>query len=275
MDELFGLITVTGRHDQIRRRALEEILFNFSIWAHTPMEIQAMVVAHITEKIKAEPLYFRERLGVQGVLDIARTYYWFTKEAEYSSFGDPTKRTLTQRDIAKMRMQLLKLLPLLTGGNFTQDEVRIMAIYISDCEDDAQCIDLIQLLVSLAGYRNKSVLAALLKIGPAVWLPLLTRTNATLRSWALKLVCYVLQESAAVASLNTATSAVLAGVLQSLKLNPLKRTTFFSLLELFLGQITPNCKYINPIGFLKVNKTHNSNTSARPLFIYLFVLWLM
>lgn len=267
LNELFGLLSVTGRHDQIRRRSLEEILFNFSIWVHTSTKIQSLVIAHIAEKIKAEPLYFRERLGVQGILDIARTYYWFSKEAGYKSYGE--SQALPTRDVVRMRMQLLKLLPLLTGGNFTQTEVRTIVIYIIDCEDDAQCIDLMQLLVSFAGYRNKSVLGALLEIDSMVWLPILARQNDTLRAWTLKLVCYILQESAGTPG-KLEINAVIAGLYHTLKLGTLKRIMFFSLIELLLGQVTPNCKHINPIGFIKVFKNVYSSYISHSYFIVIY-----
>ena len=247
------------------------------------MEIQLDILKYLATKASEQPVFFRRVLGVQGVLDIIRTHYWFSydenfapavvaysscllpaapaQEDQRSTEGDedsnnnnnnsnsvtdiPQKRkpqhVLDEASVAQMRRLFLSLINIFCENKFTEDEIRPFFLYVHGCADSKQCTDIAKFLLDIVSAKVPQHIIhtkMLLKSGGVTpWLFVLKRGDPVLQDVSLQLICHLLLASVETTDKGVIRSWVVA-LKHTLQALPLRLSTFYALLGLFLGDIS-------------------------------------
>src|SRR4051812_41349581 len=82
------IVNFCARPETLEREVLHHLFLDFRIWIHTPISVQLELLKALGAMASARAPYFRAVIGVQQLLDMARTFYWFTPEA--SSYPQPS-----------------------------------------------------------------------------------------------------------------------------------------------------------------------------------------
>src|SRR3990167_2130994 len=161
--------------EPLYRQFILNIYFNFHIWIYTPFEFQKELIEKISEHMKKEKFYFRNIIGIQKIIDLLRSYYWFTVD-HYSLATKPIIHPLTleslgtrpnYNEIKQIRISLLQLINIIIspmnapsklihpspssndhypGLKFT--ELKALVLYLVHCQDAEQGIDILQILLA-------------------------------------------------------------------------------------------------------------------------------
>jgi hypothetical protein len=130
-----------------------DIFLDFKLWIYADAELQREVVKVMNEHIQKNQPWFHTVVGVQRVLDICRSYYWFQPE-EHSLAVEPTMvdketglehgRRPSIKEVKELRRALLEIVYTFTKDTITFDEAKSIILYIADCPDHKQVVDLLQ-----------------------------------------------------------------------------------------------------------------------------------
>lgn len=234
------------------------------------------ILKYLAAKASEQPNFFRRILGVQGVLDIMRTHYWFTFEenflpsvSAYSSYKYITPAEAPQeaeeRDenlsaddkrshnqykehwqvlddacISQIRRLFLGLINLFCENKFTEEEIRAFFMYVHGCSDLKQCIDITKFLLDIVSAKTPQHIIhtkILLKSGGVTpWLFVLKRNDHVLQDITLKIICHLLLASAETTEKSIIQSWVVA-LKHTLQSITLRLSVFRTLIGLFLGDV--------------------------------------
>ena len=270
-----NLVAVVCAHDELLQQIFKHIYLNFKIWIRTSIEVQMDILKYLAAKASEQPNFFRHVLGVQGVLDIMRTHYWFSYEENFLPSaviqavyqmdtplpgekpqeledGEDKQRedrvryqkpqqVLDDACISQIRHLLLNLISMFCENKFTEDEIRPFFLYVHGCTDLRQCIDITKFLLDLVTAKVPQHLIhtkILLKSGGVTpWLFVLRRDDPVLQEISLKLICHLLLASAETTDKNIIRSWVVA-LKHTLQKIPLRLSMLHTLMGLFLGDLS-------------------------------------
>ncbi|KAH3765872.1 beach protein [Pelomyxa schiedti] len=223
----------------LRKQYFLHIVSNFDLWIVTPAHIQAYI-ANLFMRISAEsPNMAREIMGVQTVIDILRLYYWFTPEEGISrNVGTLTAIEQNPAIVHEVRFILLKAINNFTQMELTAEEIKCFLLFLEDCRDGEQCVDILQFLLNLSGQPGQTLLQCLLKVdGIRILLQQLRRPNAPMAQlWALKLLCQALKlaEDASFGVEESVRDSYLSILKMTLQSQKLTRQVYIILMEFLL-----------------------------------------
>lgn len=165
------LINAVSFDMNMYRDAFNSLFFDGELWIYTKFEIQIAWIQKISDMISSKQEVFRrDILGVQKVLDLMRSYYWFTPESNSMSnflethIGDEnaakisgdsipppslalhqqvlhpvTREVVGERpsliQIRRIRLLLLKLIVDMVGNTPNESELKSVLAYLTDCTD--------------------------------------------------------------------------------------------------------------------------------------------
>ena len=67
---------------RLRYRILRHLLFNVRLWIHAEASVQAALFKLLAARTARDPAYFSRHFGVAFVLDLLRSFYWFSEEED-------------------------------------------------------------------------------------------------------------------------------------------------------------------------------------------------
>eukprot|EP00727_Mastigamoeba_balamuthi_P014685 m51a1_g9842 putative neurobeachin-like protein 2 (2168) ;mRNA; r:1946877-1954862 len=242
LDELFA---ACSGHAQASDEMFREVYLNFRLWAQTRTAVQHHVVGALLAHARDRPEYFRTALGVEGVADVLRAYYW----GDRADCSEDRWPGIARDDVALARQALLRLVGVVVGRRPAPEELRALACALHACGDDEQCVGVVQFLLTLVDGESDAVWAALLRLGGAeAFLTLLRRRSAELRQWSCKLVCHCIRAGWRLpgAVPRDRVSSWLAGLKCLLQQYPVKRAAYNALAELMLDCLTVSCAAASP-----------------------------
>ena len=94
---------------RLRYRILRHLLFNVRLWIHAEASVQAALFKLLAARTARDPAYFSRHFGVAFVLDLLRSFYWFSEE-EDSQVSELSAR-LCVRDCIVLKPPFLAALP--------------------------------------------------------------------------------------------------------------------------------------------------------------------
>jgi hypothetical protein len=115
----------TAQLPQLKRRLLEDLLFEFAAWIAAPFAVQRQLLQTLQERAVASIAYFRSTIEVPFMLDILQRFLWFRQPSlSAAALGfDPARRSLSHQEVAELRSMLLTLLMWLLGGHGTLNAI--------------------------------------------------------------------------------------------------------------------------------------------------------
>lgn len=166
VDAFEKLASAVSRYEPLYRQLFASICLNLRIWIFTDPEVQMGMFDLVGKHVKRHPVYFRDLITVQTLVDILRMYYWFSAEG-YSQATQPivdpvTFETMGRRpnhtSIKQLRITILQLARVLAVDGFTFDETRALVYYLQDCHDPEQGVDVLQMLLALLTAPNRATM---------------------------------------------------------------------------------------------------------------------
>ncbi|ELR19290.1 uncharacterized protein ACA1_264640 [Acanthamoeba castellanii str. Neff] len=180
LDALYTLTQAVAKVGQVSDEMFKRIYLNFDIWIYTSSFTQHALLDLITTHVVQQPqvlsplcMHYKRLIGIKGVLDILRSYYWYADRPGRSYLdrsppgdgGTPTPRHLRKRrrlsadEVKGLRQRLLSWIqvfiqtretPALQSNEMLED-VRSIFTYIQFIaeQDPLQLLELLPLLSSL------------------------------------------------------------------------------------------------------------------------------
>eukprot|EP01087_Luapelamoeba_hula_P007487 TRINITY_DN1838_c0_g1_i1.p1 TRINITY_DN1838_c0_g1~~TRINITY_DN1838_c0_g1_i1.p1 ORF type:complete len:2139 (-),score=297.64 TRINITY_DN1838_c0_g1_i1:48-5999(-) len=137
VDALFQLGAAVATEESLWPQMLTHVYLNFDIWNYCDSATQNKIVDMLTDLINASPELFRKLLGVQGVMDILRKYYWITApplSAEPQSESNRMRaaqevksRTLSTAQVYELRRKILHWAEILIVTEPSAEEIARLA----------------------------------------------------------------------------------------------------------------------------------------------------
>jgi hypothetical protein len=115
----------TAQLPQLKRRLLEDLLFEYAAWIAAPFAVQRQLLQTLQERAVASIAYFRSTIEVPFMLDILQRFLWFRQPSlSAAALGfDPARRSLSHQEVAELRSMLLTLLMWVLGGHGTLNAI--------------------------------------------------------------------------------------------------------------------------------------------------------
>eukprot|EP01105_Mastigella_eilhardi_P005674 TRINITY_DN1731_c0_g1_i3.p1 TRINITY_DN1731_c0_g1~~TRINITY_DN1731_c0_g1_i3.p1 ORF type:complete len:2359 (-),score=485.36 TRINITY_DN1731_c0_g1_i3:92-7168(-) len=181
--------TLSRNHEVMLKHFFQNVLLRFDTWVYCPAHVQGQLVALLARHAKQTPQLCREVIGVPRIVEVLRGYYWFKPEEGVSRAVSPfvkdNQGAVTRpscSDVHQLRLELIKIMSIITRNQLTQDELKSITLYLHSCTDDEQCVDIAQFLLS-----------ALADVTSPTWEHAWKRRDSVLRAWSLKLACLTLK----------------------------------------------------------------------------------
>uniref|UniRef100_UPI00358E9994 neurobeachin-like n=1 Tax=Myxine glutinosa TaxID=7769 RepID=UPI00358E9994 len=268
------------------KQLCDHILFNSSIWIHTPAKIQLSLYTYLsTEFIGTATIYSTIR-RVSTVLQLMHTlkyYYWVYNPMDRSGIqpkGLDGPRP-NQKEVVSLRAFMLLFLKqlILKDRGVKEDELQSILNCLLTMHEDENLHDVLQLLVALMSEHPASMIPAFdQRGGIRVVYKLLASKSESIRVQALKVLGYFLKHLAhkrKVEIMHTHSLFALLGERMMLNTHTLTMTTYNTLFEILTEQVCtqvvhkqhpePDCavKIQNPM-ILKVVATLLKNATPSP-----------
>jgi hypothetical protein len=228
------------------------IYFNFNIWIYTDISVQVELMEVIAGHFKRQPQYFRSVITVQRIIDIMRRYYWFHPEPDSlgadnvinPSTGEIIGKRPEVAQIKKLRVTLLQLANTLAQDGFNTTEIRCMLLYLTNCPDHEQGVDVLQMLLALLNNSsrlktNNSTCDNLIALsGLTPYIGLLKRKNHMLRAWSLKMIGKILEQSQGKRKEGLLGENCFATIKEYLQQYAFTEGTYYALMEVLLENVS-------------------------------------
>lgn len=129
------------------------MLLDFRLWIYTALNVQKEVIQLIATYASKRSMWFRNEIGIQRILDICRSYYWFTAEehslAVENTVTDPESGYVVgmrpaAKQIRELRRALLDIVFSFTKELISFEETKGIVSYLLHCKDNRQIVDLLQ-----------------------------------------------------------------------------------------------------------------------------------
>ncbi|KAG9344065.1 hypothetical protein JZ751_012544 [Albula glossodonta] len=183
------------------KQLCDHILFNPSIWVHTPAKVQLSLYTYLaTEFISTVTIYSAiRRVGtVMQVMHMLKYFYWVTNPQDCSGVqpqGLDGPRP-SQKEILSLRAFMLLFIKQLVmkDHGVKEDELQSILNYLLTIHEDDNLMDVLQLLVALMSEHPVSMVPAFDQTnGIRVIYKLLASKNEGVRVQALKVLGYFLK----------------------------------------------------------------------------------
>ncbi|KAI1887446.1 hypothetical protein AGOR_G00190380 [Albula goreensis] len=183
------------------KQLCDHILFNPSIWVHTPAKVQLSLYTYLaTEFISTVTIYSAiRRVGtVMQVMHMLKYFYWVTNPQDCSGVqpqGLDGPRP-NQKEILSLRAFMLLFIKQLVmkDHGVKEDELQSILNYLLTIHEDDNLMDVLQLLVALMSEHPVSMVPAFDQTnGIRVIYKLLASKNEGVRVQALKVLGYFLK----------------------------------------------------------------------------------
>jgi hypothetical protein len=169
-----------------------KIFFNFRIWCSTPFELQKQWMLAVIRHVGNNPVYFRDKFGVQDILDSMQTYYSYpdNREDAFNSFG------LSFKQVGELRSMLGYVLRTVTHGDINEAELKSILSFVLESPRAAEVVDVLNALVWFAATAPKNTYDALRKIGDiTIFFGLLHHSDERVRISIIKIISFMLCSS--------------------------------------------------------------------------------
>ncbi|XP_041968935.1 neurobeachin isoform X2 [Aricia agestis] len=182
---------------------LDHILFNPSLWIHTPAAVQARLYCYLATDFLADAHIYGSVRRVSTVLQTVHTlkyYYWVVNPRTKSGI---TPKGLdgprpAHKDILTIRAYILLFLKqlIMIGNGVKEDELQSILNYLTTMHEDENLHDVLQMLISLMSEHPSSMVPAFdAKGGVRTIFKLLSSESQLIRLQALKLLGFFLSRS--------------------------------------------------------------------------------
>ena len=259
------------------------IYLNFAIWTRTSAEIQQQVLALITKRIETNPAYYRELVGVEGMLDILQNYYSGDKISR-SGGGTGDKIKGYQRMIGQIRVGILQIISIMTNNGITANETKAIVSHLLRSAKEMestnageeerrlknrakQCNEVLQLILAKSTKpTTKSQIVMYLSSncgGLVPFLGILTIEEETTRILALKVIGKLIHSAPiAKARENLMDNGRIWIIKQHLQKFPVTEATYLALMEILLGSVSVGVPEKPTITNNPNNNSNNLNVNA-------------
>ncbi|XP_013144824.1 PREDICTED: neurobeachin isoform X2 [Papilio polytes] len=189
--------------DLLLKQLLDHVLFNPSLWIHTPAAVQARLYCYLATDFLADAHIYGSVRRVSTVLQTVHTlkyYYWVVNPRTKSGI---TPKGLegprpAHKDILTIRAYILLFLKqlIMIGNGVKEDELQAILNYLTTMHEDENLHDVLQMLISLMSDHPSSMVPAFdAKGGVRTIFKLLASESQLIRLQALKLLGFFLSRS--------------------------------------------------------------------------------
>ncbi|OTF82919.1 neurobeachin-like protein, partial [Euroglyphus maynei] len=224
------LISTSNNNDAlILKQLLDNILFNASLWIYVDAKIQMKLYCYLSSEFLSGANYsmmnstsgnqistmisnnhtqvlfngiiFNEVRRISTVLQLLHSlkyYYWLTEEKTYNVKALDYKLRPNDEELETIRSYILLFIKqlIIKGNGIHLDELQAILNYLVTVNQDANIIDVLQMLQSLMCEHPASLIPAFdAKHGVQTIFKLLNSNNEEIRIQALKLLGYFLSRS--------------------------------------------------------------------------------
>lgn len=138
---------------------IKYILLDFDLWVYTDIDVQRHLFGVVLPSVTCQFRKFMKMdlIGVQGFLDVIRSYYWDVFNRRYSRATAAPIHKVMERNAEgllpkeEIRYEICKLIRILLGHDPTRAEFRVMADFLLSLagSDPKPCIGKLPLLLRL------------------------------------------------------------------------------------------------------------------------------
>ncbi|XP_013171416.1 PREDICTED: neurobeachin-like [Papilio xuthus] len=189
--------------DLLLKQLLDHVLFNPSLWIHTPAAVQARLYCYLATDFLADAHIYGSVRRISTVLQTVHTlkyYYWVVNPRTKSGI---TAKGLegprpAHKDILTIRAYILLFLKqlIMIGNGVKEDELQAILNYLTTMHEDENLHDVLQMLISLMSEHPSSMVPAFdAKGGVRTIFKLLASESQLIRLQALKLLGFFLSRS--------------------------------------------------------------------------------
>ncbi|KAH9516818.1 hypothetical protein DERF_007537 [Dermatophagoides farinae] len=228
------LISTSNNNDAlILKQMLDNILFNASLWIYVDAKIQMKLYCYLSSEFLSganssminstsgsqgstnptimnnnnntqvlfNGIIFNEVRRISTVLQLLHSlkyYYWLTEEKSYNVKAQDYKLRPNDEELETIRSYILLFIKqlIIKGNGIHLDELQAILNYLVTVNQDANIIDVLQMLQSLMCEHPASLIPAFdAKHGVQTIFKLLNSNNEEIRIQALKLLGYFLSRS--------------------------------------------------------------------------------
>lgn len=269
---------VIRANETLYKQFYRNILLDFSIWTAGEREVQEALVEVLRRHIERDPGYYRRLVTVRRLVDALWTYYWY-KEPPPSDDRNSLAISVPVQPmplpvVRRMRVYFLQLIKQLTNNQPDLAETQALVVYLHNCSDPDQLIDVLQMLLSmfesaptgfsptaasssssslsLSGASSSSgssstvvsdspeLVQHLLRLGGLnIFLGLLHHENQVVRVWSIKCVGKLLQLSTGKTRADLLADNSVVGMKKLLQFYPFTEPIYTSVLEVLVERINP------------------------------------
>ncbi|KPJ14705.1 Neurobeachin [Papilio machaon] len=190
-------------HSFVTWQLLDHVLFNPSLWIHTPAAVQARLYCYLATDFLADAHIYGSVRRISTVLQTVHTlkyYYWVVNPRTKSGI---TPKGLegprpAHKDILTIRAYILLFLKqlIMIGNGVKEDELQAILNYLTTMHEDENLHDVLQMLISLMSEHPSSMVPAFdAKGGVRTIFKLLASESQLIRLQALKLLGFFLSRS--------------------------------------------------------------------------------
>eukprot|EP01119_Soliformovum_irregulare_P006369 TRINITY_DN1829_c1_g1_i1.p1 TRINITY_DN1829_c1_g1~~TRINITY_DN1829_c1_g1_i1.p1 ORF type:complete len:2177 (-),score=533.78 TRINITY_DN1829_c1_g1_i1:2-6196(-) len=170
------------------------LLFDFRLWVYTDIQVQSQLMKIFLGLGNSHLKHIRENIGVTGILDIIRLYYWQTPDvgATRDEIFDPTTKSCigkrpTDHEMIQIRENLLDLLKNIVLLDSKPDDAKIILNFLLSSKDVVQTIGVLQLVEKLVIASNASQFREQLTPRMKLLLPIIQSDIEMARILAIKI----------------------------------------------------------------------------------------
>ncbi|XP_017477250.1 PREDICTED: lipopolysaccharide-responsive and beige-like anchor protein [Rhagoletis zephyria] len=187
----------------ILKQMLDNVLFNPSLWVYVEAKIQLKLYCYLSNEFLSDGIIFNEVRRISTVLQLLHSlkyYYWLAEEKGYSVRATDYSLRPSYDELETIRSYILLFIKqlIIKGGGIHLDELQAVLNYLTTVHEDANVLDVLQMLQSLMCEHPASLIPAFDgKQGVQTVFKLLNSANEEIRIQALKLLGYFLSRSTA------------------------------------------------------------------------------
>eukprot|EP00002_Diphylleia_rotans_P030155 TRINITY_DN6182_c0_g1_i1.p1 TRINITY_DN6182_c0_g1~~TRINITY_DN6182_c0_g1_i1.p1 ORF type:complete len:2503 (+),score=418.74 TRINITY_DN6182_c0_g1_i1:67-7575(+) len=193
--------------NDLKTQFLEHVFLNMKIWVYCTTEVQIELWGFVKQIASSDHEFFNDNVGVQGLIDILRAFYWY--EAEENSFGKlPRRHPQTQEVLAErprkdqihtIRDCVLTCVTILLTRIRSTVNLQPIIFFMISCKDSQQVFEMLEYAQSLSFIWTPDVLESLIDLGALDQILTLVQHSAEeVRLSALRLIGKLFQQSFAV-----------------------------------------------------------------------------
>lgn len=189
--------------DLLLKQLLDHLLFNPSLWIHTPAAVQIKLYSYLASEFLSDTQIYSNVRRVSTVLQTMHTikyYYWIVNPQELSGIapkGTDGPRP-TKDEIVTIRAQLLLFVKqlIMIGNGVKDDELQSILNYLTTVQEDDNLHDVVQMVMSLMCEHPSTLVPAFdSKSGVKTVFKMLSSQSQLIKLQALKLLGFFLSRS--------------------------------------------------------------------------------